>query len=417
MTRDDLEREATRRGVRDVANLTRAQLIRAIEAPPTPGAIDTAKAIFRGVLGVARTLRGRPSSPPPPPVAPAPRKADLGAPRSPAGVGDGSVTSPAPASATRSPAAVTPDPGPGAGRSGAGDTQRLRVSETPAGLPAVPRADPGESSPGFVAASAAESEPRPTRGRTEPTRRMKLSSSDEAVQVVASPAGTTQAADEPPPHDLRATAVTMDLGPLRDEVLRPLDTADALAMAAQRRAVATTVPLRVSGAGDTDEPIPTRTMARLLHEQGHHRRALAILEGLVERHPEDPALHADLTSVRKALGLTEPAQGAKHDPQARAELVTMRLPDARVLLAWGLSEASLASAKSMGATGTLVARVLVHAPSGGGTLARTLTDREVTATGEWAVGPVVSGSYVAAAVGFRDGERFTSVASAPVLEV
>ncbi|MBK6813587.1 MAG: hypothetical protein IPG81_32840, partial [Sandaracinaceae bacterium] len=67
MTREELEQEATRRGVSEVVHLTRAQLIRAIEAPPATGAIDTAKAIFRGVLGVARTLRGR-SSPPPPPT-------------------------------------------------------------------------------------------------------------------------------------------------------------------------------------------------------------------------------------------------------------------------------------------------------------------------------------------------------------
>jgi len=167
-----------------------------------------------------------------------------------------------------------------------------------------------------------------------------------------------------------------------------------------------------------DEPIPTRTMARLLHEQGHHRRALAILENLLAQRPGDVALEAELSAVQRALRAPkqEVAAGARSETP-RAELVTMLLPDKRVLLAWGLSEDSLQSARAMGAAGTLVARVLVLAPGSDGAVTRTLTDKEAEPTGEHTLGPIASGSFVTAAVGFRDGDQFDSVAAAPVLDV
>lgn len=392
MTRDELEREATRRGVREVTHLTRAQLIRAIEAPPATGAIDTAKAIFRGVLGVARTLRGRPSSPPPAP-APAPRR-------------DAAPPAPAPA--------VASDAASDAQRKG--DTQRMRVSETPPGLPAVSRpAAELHATDGSERASV-EVEPRPTLDRTDPTNKMKLPSFSEGNATVDEERATTVDAEVQPG---RATAVTMDLGPLRDEILQAAEEHKAVAQAKHRESV--TVPIRVpvNVPNDMqDEPIPTRTMARLLHEQGHHRRALAILENLLAQRPGDVALEAELSAVQRALRAPKQEVAAGARPESpRAELVTMLLPDKRVLLAWGLSEESLQSARAMGAAGTLVARVLVLAPGSDGAVTRTLTDKEAEPTGEHTLGPIASGSFVTAAVGFRDGDQFVSVAAAPVLDV
>lgn len=39
-----------------------------------------------------------------------------------------------------------------------------------------------------------------------------------------------------------------------------------------------------------EEPFPTRTMARILAEQGHYRRALAIYARLIDEHPGDQEL-------------------------------------------------------------------------------------------------------------------------------
>lgn len=389
LTREELEREATRRGVREVTHLTRAQLIRAIEAPPATGAIDTAKAIFRGVLGVARTLRGRPSAPPPPPSAP----------------------SPAPRRDSPVQAAATASERKGGERTG--DTQRMRVSETPAGLPAVSRPATEPPASDLPARPSVEVEPRPTLDRTEPTNKMKLPSfgdADESRATLPEAQVTHRAAS------LRDTAVTMDLGPLRDEILLAADPQPAVPdVRAMRESV--TVPIRPP-LDLEDEPIPTRTMARLLHEQGHHRRALAILESLLAQRPGDLALEADLEAVQRALrGPKQPAAPGSRAESPRAELVTLLLPDRRVLLAWGLSEESIASARALGAAGTLVARVLVLAPGSDGAVTRTLTDKDAQPTGEHTIGPIAPGSFVTAAVGFRDGEQFVSVAAAPVLDV
>ena len=123
-------------------------------------------------------------------------------------------------------------------------------------------------------------------------------------------------------------------------------------------------------------------------------------------------------AVQRALRVprSEVVAGARTE-SPRAELVTLLLPDRRVLLAWGVSEESIASARALGAGGTLVARVLVLAPGSDGAVTRTLTDKDAQPTGEHTIGPIAPGSFVTAAVGFRDGEQFVSVAAAPVLDV
>lgn len=59
--------------------------------------------------------------------------------------------------------------------------------------------------------------------------------------------------------------------------------------------------------GTCDEPIRTRSMARLLASQGQHDRALAIYEALVAVDNADPALRAELEAVRQRI---ESAAGA-----------------------------------------------------------------------------------------------------------
>jgi hypothetical protein len=51
--------------------------------------------------------------------------------------------------------------------------------------------------------------------------------------------------------------------------------------------------------GTCDEPIRTRSMARLLASQGQHDRALAIYEALVAANGGDTALLAELEAVRQ----------------------------------------------------------------------------------------------------------------------
>lgn len=48
-----------------------------------------------------------------------------------------------------------------------------------------------------------------------------------------------------------------------------------------------------------EEPIPTRTMARILAEQGHYKRSLAIYSILLEDGPGDGELLAEVEAVRE----------------------------------------------------------------------------------------------------------------------
>jgi hypothetical protein len=51
-------------------------------------------------------------------------------------------------------------------------------------------------------------------------------------------------------------------------------------------------------AGIFEEPFPTRTMARILAEQGHFKRSLAIYAGLLRGAPADRELSAEAADVR-----------------------------------------------------------------------------------------------------------------------
>jgi len=51
-------------------------------------------------------------------------------------------------------------------------------------------------------------------------------------------------------------------------------------------------------AGMFEEPFPTRTMARILADQGHFKRALAIYAALLRSEPRNPDLRAEADEVR-----------------------------------------------------------------------------------------------------------------------
>jgi hypothetical protein len=54
-----------------------------------------------------------------------------------------------------------------------------------------------------------------------------------------------------------------------------------------------------SNGGLFEEPIPTRTMARILAEQGHFKRSLAIYARLLDEEPDDGDLIAEVEAVRE----------------------------------------------------------------------------------------------------------------------
>lgn len=52
-------------------------------------------------------------------------------------------------------------------------------------------------------------------------------------------------------------------------------------------------------AGIYEEPFPTQTMARILAEQGHYKRSLAIYGSLLQQRPLDETLQREAEEIRK----------------------------------------------------------------------------------------------------------------------
>jgi hypothetical protein len=160
------------------------------------------------------------------------------------------------------------------------------------------------------------------------------------------------------------------------------------------------------------EPIETKTMAHLLAEQGHTRRALGIYHKLLEQRPGDPELEGlieKLRNRRRDEG-KDPNGTSGHDQ----EVVSVAVDAQQVLVSWAVHQDAIARARQLlGGPGALTARLVVVAPDDE-TVVRSETRerRDVPHTGEWVVDDLPPGTRATASVGLTEGERFVSIAHA-----
>lgn len=169
-----------------------------------------------------------------------------------------------------------------------------------------------------------------------------------------------------------------------------------------------------------EEPIPTRTMARLLAGQGHGRRAAAIYRKLMHQAPHDEELAHEAAQVqgRDARGSrTSPTPSASDDDDDADEVVLAPAPHGRVVVAWHVGESAAARArKLLGGVGRTRTRVVIVRPSSEGGIVRDIYEEDATLEGESIVS-APQGARVTAAVGLERRGRFVSMAHAPVLRV
>ncbi len=169
-----------------------------------------------------------------------------------------------------------------------------------------------------------------------------------------------------------------------------------------------------------DEPIPTRTMARLLAEQGHGRRALAIYQKLLRDQPGDEDLRREVDRLEssgrgRATKASSSGSDADDDESEGVEVVALPVGEARVLVAWSVAGPALEAAEAMvDDSAALQARVVVVRADAEGAIRREVRERPADPAGEWVV-PVYAGARVTAAVGLSHSGRFVSVAHAPVI--
>lgn len=170
-----------------------------------------------------------------------------------------------------------------------------------------------------------------------------------------------------------------------------------------------------------EEPIRTRSMARVLLSQGHRDRALAILESIVRDNPGDLSARDDLERLRTDLPLD--AELARL-PEPRAlptlpetgDTIELRaLPGRTLHISWHTTEAGQARAQAvLGTEGELAVRVVAITPDPTRVVRSEITERgPVERVHEWTAPAIEAGSRCFAAIGMRAGGRFVAIAHAP----
>lgn len=170
-----------------------------------------------------------------------------------------------------------------------------------------------------------------------------------------------------------------------------------------------------------EEPIRTRSMARVLLTQGHRDRALSILESIVRDDPNDLAARDDLERLRADVPLDAqlsrlPEPTALPTLPTTGDSVTLQPLEGRALhLAWATTASGIARAQAvLGAAGELALRVVAITPDPTRVVRSEITERgPVEPQGDWTSPAVEPGARCFAAIGVRSGGRFVAIAHAP----
>jgi hypothetical protein len=168
-----------------------------------------------------------------------------------------------------------------------------------------------------------------------------------------------------------------------------------------------------------EEPIQTRTLARLLSSQGHHQRALTIYEALVAATPGDPSLAAERDACARRAREAGPAKKPEPPelvPSGPDEVVSVAVDPSSVLVSWEVSERGVARAERLlGGAGELTARLVLVVADPAAVVRTETRERRVERMGEWLVAGLPEGARTTASVGLKAGEAFVSIAHCPVL--
>lgn len=165
-------------------------------------------------------------------------------------------------------------------------------------------------------------------------------------------------------------------------------------------------------AGDGSEPIRTRTFARLLADQGHPDRALALLQALADEGTEDAELRWEIDRLRR---LRENGREPPTTPPPAPTLPPIalgRLEGGRVELRWTLTEAGATPGRHLAGPGaSLTARLVAITPDMESVIANQVFEREVEdLVGSTRFEGIPARARLTAAIGWRARGRFVSVA-------
>jgi hypothetical protein len=170
-----------------------------------------------------------------------------------------------------------------------------------------------------------------------------------------------------------------------------------------------------------EEPIRTVSMARLLAAQGHRERSLAIYEELIAQNSEDASLRDEAQALRRGEStelppLSAPPEASEADalPDAGDRLWCEGEPTQGMRLRWALSEHGQRRARAvLGRDGELAIRLVSIAFDPIRVVRSEITEHgPIDASGEWTAPALTDSARCFAAVGLRHGKRFVAVVHA-----
>jgi hypothetical protein len=186
--------------------------------------------------------------------------------------------------------------------------------------------------------------------------------------------------------------------------------------------------------------LPTVTLAEIYAAQGHRTRAIETLDRVLNREPDHTAAGALLAQLRDETFPVPPprlppeeepaALDAPEPPEPNHMLDDAPLPtkydvdecvaipvDPRTLYVyWEVRERTLDYVRAERPGGTVALRVVVVVPTWSGPRS-SVRDHDVHATlGDYVVHDLPAGCVVRAAIGYRVGDAFVSIAHSPALD-
>lgn len=175
-----------------------------------------------------------------------------------------------------------------------------------------------------------------------------------------------------------------------------------------------------------EEPIRTRSMAQLLAAQGHRERALAIYEELIAQDSTDKTLEREAAALRRGepaqdIALPEPPSEPRPSQapsgvwsSSKERLTCEGEPHSGLLLRWAITHEGERRARAvLGVNedaGELTVRLVSIRPDAERIVRSEITEHgPVAPSGEWAPGPLLDTERCVAAIGMRAGDRFVSI--------
>jgi len=240
-------------------------------------------------------------------------------------------------------------------------------------------------------------------------------------------APVTEATTVPEDSEPRASFAPLSMTPLTGEAARRPSTqpppasepAPAPAAQAQPERAPTTRTFE-------EEPIRTRSMAQLLAAQGHRERALAIYEELMAKDSSDPSLEREAAGLRRGepvanVALPEPSRDARPSQapsgvwsSSKEQLTCEGEPNSGLRLRWAITHEGERRARAVlgvnEGDGELTVRLVSIRPDADRIVRSEITEHgPVAASGEWSPGPLFDAERCVAAIGMRAGDRFVSI--------